>query len=326
MLSGLLEALGGDPDPRILVGFDTSDDAGVYVLDGERALVQTVDFITPVCDDPFEFGRVAAANSLSDVYAMGGTPLTALNVCCFPCKADPADLRAILLGGARAVREAGAHLLGGHSVADDDLKYGLSVTGLVHPDRVVTNAGARPGDALVLTKPVGTGVVIGGRRTRARHVPDRILSRVMDSMTSLNATAGRLMVEFGAHAATDVTGFGLAGHAAEVARASRAGVRLLADRVPFFEGAAELVERGVTSRVTAKNRVSVEDVLSVDGSLPEATQTLFFDPQTSGGLLVALPRDRSEAYVQALHAHGVKDAAVVGEVFEAASPRLENRR
>lgn len=323
MLTGLTDRLRGEVDARVLVGFDTSDDAGVYVIGPGQAIVVTADLITPVTDDPWRFGQVAAANSLSDVYAMGGQPITALNLCCFPCKADPADLGRILEGALDKIREAGAHLLGGHSVQDDELKFGLSVNGLIDPDRVVTNGGARPGDALVLTKPLGTGLVIGGRKKRARWVAEDVLEAVLDSMATLNATAGRLMVEHGASAATDVTGFGLAGHGGEMARASAVGLRFRAGAVPFFDGVTELVDRGVTTRVTATNRDYVASILHVAATLPTNVQTLFFDPQTSGGLLISIAADRVDGLLTALHGGGVPQAAIVGEVFESPGPQLE---
>ena len=292
MLSGLTERLRGEVDERVLVGFETSDDAGVYVISPDQAVVVTTDLITPVTEDPRRFGRVAAANSLSDIYAMGAQPITALNICCFPAEADPVDLGLILEGALETVREAGAQLIGGHSVQDAELKFGLSVNGLVHPDRVVTNAGARPGDLLILTQPIGTGLVIGGRKKGAGWVPDEVLEEVLEAMGTLNATAGRLMVEHGASAATDVTGFGLAGHAGEMARGAGIGLRLRAGEIPFFDGVRELVDRGVTTRVTKTNRDYVASILHVDASLPDNVQTLFFDPQTSGGLLISIAADQ----------------------------------
>lgn len=255
---------------------------------------------------------------------MGGTPLTALNICCFPDKGLPVeDLNEILLGGLDKIREAGACLLGGHTVQDEELKYGLSVNGLVHPEKVVRNSTAKPGDCLILTKRVGTGVILSGRRKKARWVPDDLLSEAVRSMAALNRDAARLMVECGVSAATDVTGFGLGGHAGEVARGSGLGLRLFASKVPFFEGAEGLVTRGATTRVTGTNLESVREILTVGPGVSESVRTLFFDPQTSGGLLISVPSDRADSLLAGLHAAGVADSVPVGEVFRASGARLE---
>jgi selenide,water dikinase len=239
-------------DPNLLVGFDTGDDAGVYRLSDDVALVQTVDYITPVADDPYVFGQVAAANALSDVYAMGGRPLTALNLCNFPAKGvDHASLRRILEGGFDKVVEAGAIVVGGHSVRDDELKYGMAVTGLVHPRRILANTGARPGDALVLTKPIGTGVIIGGRRRGV--VSDALLERALSWMTLLNRRACEAMLEFDAHASTDVTGFGLLGHSLGMARGSNVLLRFRYDDLPRYEESLGLIARGIGTIMTPAN-------------------------------------------------------------------------
>lgn len=309
-------------DPNLLVGFGTSDDAGVYRLDVERALVQTLDFITPVVDDPEVFGQVAAANALSDVYAMGGTPLTAMNICCFPGTGlDRSVLADILRGGAGKIREAGAALVGGHTVQDDELKYGLSVTGLVDPRRIVRNSTARPGDALLLTKPLGTGAIISAYRDR--KVTDATLKEAVAEMTRLNATASRLMREHQASACTDITGFGILGHGLEMAAGSGAGIRLRAASVPRYEEALDLIRNGVGTRTTRCNLRLVRPHLRIDGELSEELLSLLVDPQTSGGLFIAIPEQRADALLAALQSAGELRSARVGEVFASPAPLLE---
>lgn len=320
-LGRLLDPFKGSDDPNLLVGLDTSDDAGVYRIREDLALVQTVDMITPVCDDPWLFGRVAAANALSDVYAMGGRPLTALNICCFPAEGIPEGVLADILGGARAtLAAAGTALLGGHTVRDTELKYGLAITGTIHPRRILTNAAARPGDALVLTKPLGTGVIINAAR-KDRISWERFLP-VLEMMASLNDTASELALAHAAHAATDVTGFGLAGHTLEMARGSGVGIELKASALPLYDGAIEMAEAGVSTAMTPHNRKLAEADLRISGEIPAAMQEILYDPQTSGGLLVALPADRADAFVEALRARGVARSARVGFVRDSNSPLL----
>lgn len=297
----------------MLVGLHTGDDAGVYLLDDNRALVQTVDFITPVVDDPFLFGRIAAANSLSDVWAMGGRPLTALNVVCYPaCDVPPRVLAEILAGGSRAVREAGASLLGGHTVDNPELVYGLAVTGLVDPARLLTNAGARPGDRLVLTKPLGLGLLSTAVKA---GLADPTHARAMgEVMAALNRTAGELLAEFGARAATDVTGFGLAGHALAVARESRVDLAVAWGAVPVLPGAREALRLGLVPAGAYRNRDAYRDRLELAVPQADDASVLLCDPQTSGGLLAALPPARAEAYAARLRDEGVAWASVVGEV------------
>lgn len=277
-------------------------------------MVSTVDFITPPVDDPYWFGQIAAANSLSDVYSMGGRPLTALNLVMFPARQlDLGLLREILRGGHDKVTEAGAVLAGGHSVDDDEPKYGLCVHGTVHPERIVTNAGARPGDALVLTKPVGTGVLFNA--ARAGKLPAAELEReVLPSVAALNGPAMSVALGFELHAATDVTGFGLAGHLLEMARGSGAAVRLEPGRVPVYPGAVEMYRKGVTTGSNAANRSQVATHLDSRTSLPAEREELLFDPQTSGGLLLAVPAAEAEALVAALRAAGVTAAARIAEL------------
>ncbi len=304
------------------MGFGTSDDAGVYRVREDLALVQTVDVITPVCDDPYVFGQVAAANALSDVYAMGGQPLTVLNICCFPGQGVPDDvLEKILVGSLDKVREAGAVLVGGHTVKDQEMKYGLAVTGTVHPDRILRNATARPGDRLVLTKPIGTGMIIGGARKNL--VSAGMLARVLEAMSALNAIAAQEALASGAHAATDITGFGLAGHALEVARGSGVGLVVRHAAVPVHEGAEEMAGRGITTAMTPSNRAMAGADISFDDALSETARALYFDPQTSGGLLISVPADRAEALAARLRERGVPAAAVIGDVVAADAPFMK---
>ncbi len=299
-------------DARVLVGPETGDDAGVFLLDG-RALIATTDFIPPLCDDPFRFGRIAAANALSDVYAMGGRPLFALNLCCFPTAGIPEGvLAAILEGGAAALAEAGAALLGGHSVRDPELKFGLAVIGEAAPDRLLTNAGARAGDHLVLTKPLGAGVLVNAFKT------DRLdaagLAPVLDEMERLNATASRLALDHDAHSAVDVTGFGLVGHALGMARASNVSMRIDFATLPVHQDFYRLAAAGVTTGCTDANRRYSSAVLTAREDLSAPEHELLFDPQTSGGLLIALPRGTAPRLVEALHATGHR-AALIGEAL-----------
>ncbi len=303
----------------MLVGPETSDDAGVYLHHG-RALVATADFITPVCDDPGRFGRVAAANSLSDVYAMGGRPLFALNLCCFPEAEAPREmLQGILVGAARTLREAGAALLGGHTVRDTDLKFGLAVVGEADPAHLLTNAAARPGDQLVLTKPLGTGVLVNA--FKLDKLDEAGLEPALLEMERLNERAAALALEHGAHAATDVTGFGLVGHAGEVARASGVRIRLVAADLPVFEGFWALAKKGITTGCTDHNKLAAQGWFSDRAGLDRLRLELLFDPQTSGGLLVSLPAAKARPYLEALRASG-HQAALVGETF-AGEPGVE---
>jgi selenide,water dikinase len=272
-----------------------------------------VDFITPVCDDPARFGRVAAANSISDVWAMGGQPLFALNLCCFPEKVPDEALSGILQGGAATIRESGAALLGGHTVADDELKYGLAVVGQADPERLMSNAGARPGQRLILTKPIGTGVLINAYKLDKLDAEG--LEPALIQMERLNATASRLAVEHDVRGATDITGFGLVGHALNVARSSEVGIRIDFDRLPTYEAFPALVARGVSTKSTRANKKNAEGRFEERRSLGTAERELLFDPQTSGGLLLAVPSDEADALLRAL----VEDrhrAAEIGEVVD----------
>ncbi len=310
-------------DPNVITGFLGSEDAGVYRLDDSTALVQTVDFFTPIVDDPRVFGRAAAANSLSDVYAMGGRPLTAMNIVCFPIKKLGMEmLRSILEGGMDILREAGVALVGGHSVEDDEPKYGLSVTGIVHPDRVMTNSSLRRGDRLVLTKPVGTGLV--ATAIKAQLASSQSVNAIVDSMCALNKAASEVGVRFGVRACTDITGFGLAGHLVEMARASRCRMRIHSRDVPVIDGAMDAASMGLVPAGARSNRDFFSTwAISNSGLSPEMVD-LMFDPQTSGGLVMGIPSDRTTDFTAALRDEGVGVAAVIGEVYDADSEgRLE---
>jgi len=295
----------------VLVGPETADDAGVYLLDG-HALVATADFIMPVCDDPRRFGRVAAANSLSDVYAMGGRPLFALNLCCFPEDVPAEAMAAILAGADDAMQEAGTALLGGHSVRDAELKFGLAVVGQADKERLITNAQARPGERLILTKPLGTGVLVNAYKKD--KLDEAGLEPALQSMERLNAEASRLAVAHDVRAGTDVTGFGLAGHALGVARASNVGIRIQFDRLPVFDRFYALVRSGITTGGTRANQKHCGDAV-VHAGLDKLQREVIFDPQTSGGLLLCVAPDRAEPLLSALTASG-HTAAEIGEVVE----------
>jgi selenide,water dikinase len=299
-------------DPNVIVGLATGDDAGVYRIADGLALVQTVDYITPMVDDPYLFGQVAAANALSDVYAMGGRPVTALNVCCFPVRGvERSSLRRILEGGLSKVREAGAALVGGHTVRDEELKYGLSVTGVVDPARVVTNAGARAGDCLVLTKPVGTGAIATAIRRGIASAD--LVARAVGWMTMLNRAACDAMIVHGAHACTDITGFGLAGHALGMARAGGVLLRIRIDAVPRYPESLEYLAQGISTAMAPINLEAVGDRTVYRGAWLDEERWLTVDPQTSGGLLIALPAASGDALVERLRATGATEAAIIGD-------------
>lgn len=299
----------------MLVGFDTYDDAGVYRLDDSTALVMTADFITPPVDDPFLFGQIAAANALSDVYAMGARPLACLNLVAFPGgKLEPEVLHRVVAGALDKITEAGAVLIGGHSTDDDEPKFGLSVTGVVHPDELWTNAGARPGDALILTKPIGSGVLFNANRKG--WVSREALDACLATIIRLNKTAAEVLRGFTVHAATDVTGFGLAGHAYEMAEGSDVTLRLEIDAVPLMREALAMYQRGMTTGVNAVNRELVTAKTRFERRLPTWHEEIFMDPQTSGGLLAAVDGGDAEAALAALHRAGIGEAARVGTVAQ----------
>jgi len=300
-------------DPRILVDASTRDDAAVYQLTPDRALVATVDFFTPIVDDAYDFGRIAAANAFSDVYAMGGTPLLALNLVGWPRDKLPYELLGdVLRGGADIAREAGAFVLGGHSVDDPEPKYGMVAIGEVHPDRIVTLARAQVGDALVLTKPIGTGVLTTALKRDLLTAAD--LVPAVKSMATLNAGAARAMLATGVHAATDVTGFGLIGHLHNMLAASGVAAELDASAVPQLPRAAEVVERGAIPGGTKHNREALAAHVSFAAGVTETTRVLLFDAQTSGGLLIAVPPERADALIAALRREGTPAAARIGRL------------
>lgn len=320
-LAQVVRALPRSDDPNLLVGMDHFDDAGVYRLDGETALVQTLDFFPPLVDDPYQFGRIAAANSLSDVYAMGGRPLTVMNIVGFPDKDLPIEiLGEILRGGAERVAAAGAVIAGGHSVRDAEIKYGLSVTGVVHPDRVLTNSGAKVGDVLVLTKPIGSGVLTTA--AKKDMISEADLGEAIDVMADLNRGACEAAVEIGVQAATDVTGFGLIGHAFELAEASDVGLELDASAVPLLTRTLDLARQGVVTRAHRSNLDHLGDRFRAEGVDPVLVSVLA-DAQTSGGLLLAVAADRADSLVAALVSRKTKCAAVIGRVTARSDVRVQ---
>jgi len=313
VLADVLSKIPLEANPNLLVGIETADDAGVYRITDDVAIVQTTDFFPPIVDDPYTFGAIAAANALSDVYAMGGTPITGLNLVGFPTKTFALTvLEAILRGGIDKLHEAGAVVVGGHSIEDQELKYGLAVTGLVHPERIVTNAGAREGDRLVLTKPLGIGLITTA--AKMENVSAETFSSAVASMTMLNRAASEAMLEVGVHACTDVTGFGLVGHAWEMAKASKVGMTIHASAVPYFEEAASLAEEGFLAGGSVSNIKYFSQFTSVDDAVEQRVRDVLFDAQTSGGLLISVPPDRADALLRTLKAKGVEHATAVGEV------------
>ncbi len=304
-------------NPNVLVGYDTSDDAGVYQLSEDTALVQTLDFFTPVVDDPYTFGQIAATNALSDVYAMGGRPLTAMNIVCFPCTLDMAILAEILAGGASKVQEAGAEVVGGHTVIDNEPKYGLSLTGIVHPAAVFSNAKAQPGQALVLAKPLGNGIIMTARK--ADRIDESATQEAVDYMTMLNKDAAAAMQEYGGTACTDVTGFGLLGHGHEMAQASEVRLTIDSSSVPLLDGALELAQMGVGPGGGMENWLFFQDNVEFANGVQDHVKRVLFDPQTSGGLLITVPEANAEALVAQLHSFGYGKAAIIGVVNECSS-------
>jgi selenide,water dikinase len=311
----VLSKLPKQNDPNVLVGFDTSDDAGIYRIATNLALVQTVDFFTPLVDDPFTFGLIAATNALSDVYAMGGEPVTALSIVCFPPDGNLDVLEQIMRGGMSKMAEACCAVVGGHSVRDAEIKFGYAVTGLIDPQRVLANAGAVAGDALILTKPIGTGVITTAIK-QGKAMPEWVASAV-ESMTTLNRAASRLVAEHaGVHAMTDVTGFGLMGHGRELALGSGMRIEIVVEQVPCIEGARDAVRLGTIPAGQLANREFAE-CISADApgsQIPDDLRTLLYDPQTAGGLLVSLAADSADALLASLRGAGL-NAARIGSVL-----------
>ena len=316
----MLGKLARQHDPNVLIGFDTADDAGVYQLTPELAIVQTADFFTPIVDDPYVFGQIAATNALSDIYAMGGKPVSALALVCFPEDGDPNILERMLAGGLSKMVEANCTVIGGHSIRDPEIKLGYSVTGTVHPQRILANSAARAGDKLVVTKAIGTGVISTAiKRQEAQFAWIRGAVR---SMIALNKKAAEIVTSgFEVHAMTDVTGFGLIGHARELARGSGVSLRLFASKVPLLEGALECVRGGYIPGGLKSNRGFAEGCVEYAADVPEELRTLLYDPQTAGGLLVSIAASDSDRLVDQLREAGIA-AEVIGEVLEKQVPLI----
>ena len=300
--------------PDLLVGMENPDDAGVYRINDDLALILTLDFFTPVVDEPYLFGQIAVANALSDVYAMGGRPVLAMNIICFPQDGDISILKDILKGGFDKMSEAGVLLVGGHSVDDREIKYGLSVTGTVHPRKILANRGSRPGDMLVLTKPLGTGVV--ATAVKADMASRQAQEKVIRSMNTLNRVPAEIMEGFAVHACTDITGFGLLGHACEMIENTAAGIVVYASRVPVFEEALEYAGMGLIPGGAYRNEKFRQTLVDTEGEIDDDRMKLMFDPQTSGGLLISLEAGEAEKLLAELHAHGIAEAAIIGEITE----------
>jgi selenide,water dikinase len=309
-------------DDHVLVGLSQTDDAGVYRVSDDLALIQSVDFFTPVVDDPYWFGQIAAANALSDVYAMGGEPKTALNLVGFPLgQMDLSILRAVLQGGIDKVREAGVVLIGGHSVEDEELKYGLSVTGFIHPQRILSKQGLRVGDKLVLTKPLGTGIV--NTAIKGNLASGEITRKVIGIMAALNRTAAHVIREHPVHACTDITGFGLIGHLAEMMQGAGNGLKIVLENLPVIDVALGFAAMGMVPGGAHKNRSFREDMVDMDESADPAMRDILYDPQTSGGLCIAVAPTSAEGLVQHLHSEGVEHAAIIGEVVDYPAGRIQ---
>jgi len=315
-LAQVLSKLPRQPSDNVIVGFDTADDAGVFRLTNEMALVQTVDFFTPVADDPFVYGQVSAVNSLNDVYAMGGKPISALSIVCYPQKGDFEILGQILAGGQAAMNSEGVIVLGGHSVDDQEMKFGYAVTGIVHPEGVITNGGARPGDILILTKPIGTGAIntaikkgIASKETEAAAIY---------AMTTSAAAASKEMVRLGASACTDITGFGLLGHAYEMAKASGVTLKIDSSQVPLLPDVIELISQGMLTRGDKNNRTYVGNTVAISDNVSKEMQSALYDPQTAGGLLIALPKESVTDFLSV-----IADAHVIGSVEKLGDKLIE---
>ncbi len=309
----MLEGFQSHQDPRLIVGYDKSDDASVYVLDENTALIQTTDFFPPIVDDPYLYGRIAATNALSDVYAMGGEPKLALNILCLSESMDGDTIQQILKGGYDTAYEAGAIITGGHTIHGAEPIYGLAVSGFVHPKKVLTNSNARPGDVLILTKPLGIGILTTG--AKADMVEPQVLQRIYKQMATLNKTARDIMVKYPVHSCTDVTGFALLGHSFEMAQGSGCTIHIKTDQVPYHPEAYELAEMGFIPAGAYRNREYAEAGVKLCGEISRAMQDILYDPQTSGGLLMSLPKEASGACLKELKEAGV-EAGIVGYVTD----------
>jgi selenide,water dikinase len=308
-------------DPNLIVGMERPDDAGVYRIARDLALILTLDFFTPIVDDPYDFGQIAAANALSDVYAMGGKPLLAMNIICFPeKKMDISILQEILHGGSDKMIEAGVILVGGHSVDDTEIKYGLSVTGTVHPDKVLKNTGGIAGDAVILTKPLGCGII--STAIKADTATKAAEEKAIRSMKSLNGKAAAIMDRFRVHACTDVTGFGLLGHACEMIEGTDVGMIIHADAVPYFPEAKKYAEIGMVPGGTARNRDFRTKMVKIDKNVSKVMVDILFDPQTSGGLLMSIPAANADPLIKRMHKAGIVDASIIGEVVAKPKGRI----
>lgn len=312
----MLRDLPKQSHPNLLVGTETHDDAGVYRLTDEIALVQTIDFFPPVVDDPFIYGQIAAANSLSDIYAMGGKPITGLNLVGYPDDKDPklTWLADIIKGGADVFAKAGAVILGGHTVRDTEIKFGYAVTGTVHPRKILTNAATKPGDRLILTKPLGTGFVTTAHKRG--DCPDDLFQTAVKSMIQLNDVAAACMLEVGVNSATDITGFGLAGHALEMALGSGTTIVLSLSRLPLLPGAEAFARKPYLTRASGTNATYVAPELKKDGKVDPVRLEFFYDAQTSGGMFISVPGEKADPLLRLLHSRGISSATIVGEVVE----------
>ena len=312
-LTKMLEGFKTHSDPKLIVGYDKSDDASVYVLDDNTALIQTTDFFPPIVDDPYLYGKIAATNALSDVYAMGGEPKLALNILCAAEGMADETIREILRGGYDAAFDAGAIITGGHTIRGAEPIYGLAVSGFVHPQKVLTNSGAKPGDVLILTKPLGVGIITTG--AKADMVEKEVMDRIYAQMATLNKAARDIMVHYGVHSCTDVTGFALLGHSYEMALGSNCTIHIWVDKVPYHAEALGLASMGLIPAGAYRNRQYAEAGVKVCGQIPLALQDLLYDPQTSGGLLFALPEREAEACLAQLQ-QSIPNAAIIGYVTE----------
>ncbi len=307
-------------DPNLLVGMDKPDDAGVYRISDDLALILTLDFFTPVVDDPYLFGQIAVTNALSDVYAMGGKPLVAMNIICFPQDGDVSILQEILRGGYDKMAEAGVLLVGGHSVDDSEIKYGLSVTGTIHPDKVLKNIGSQPGDRLILTKPVGTGII--STAIKADLADAAVEERVAAYMNTLNRIPAELMTGFDVHACTDVTGFGLLGHACEMIEGGGVGMNVYASRVPVIPEAVEYARMGLIPAGAYRNEKFRVSIVEKGGAVSDDIMKVLFDPQTSGGLLISLGAPEADELLSRMKDQGITEAAIIGEITEEHAGRI----
>ncbi|MGQ0540763.1 MAG: selenide, water dikinase SelD [Blastocatellia bacterium] len=306
-LAQVLSKLPRQKSENVIVGFENSDDAGVFRLSDETALVQTVDFFTPVADDPEIYGHVAAVNSLNDVYAMGGTPISALSIVCYPQKGDWDVLGQILVGGQKAMNAEGVVVIGGHSVDDAEMKFGYAVTGLIHPDKVVTNAGAKPGDVLILTKPIGTGAI--NTAVKNGKAGESAIAAAVKAMTTSAAESSKAMTGHGANSCTDVTGFGLLGHAYELAKASGVTLNIAANDVPLLPDVIELIRMGMLTRGDKNNRTYVGETVKIEKNVLPEMQSALFDPQTAGGLLISMSDANARGFLKI-----IGEARIIGRV------------